>query len=162
MLAKPPLMDGLVVNVHRGLGQEAIETIGNTKLDRRGFAVFGTAGTPKVQSCSLCLEPSHLRNYRGHWDALDAHRPHHGVVNIHKDNLLGHRCLTFDMRGRRPACRAPSSRWKGWASLRYGWRTFFRTLFLHEVLWAVHRNNLKRIGGALFAAEECSRSVPCL
>lgn len=48
MLAKPPLMDGLVVNVHRGLGQEAFEAIGDTKLDRRCLAVFGTAGTPQV------------------------------------------------------------------------------------------------------------------
>ena len=95
MLAKPPLMDGLVVNVHRGLGQEAIEAIGDTKLDRRGLAVFGTAGTPEVQNCALCLEPSHLRNHRRHWDALDAHRPHHGVINIHKDHLLGHKCLTL-------------------------------------------------------------------
>lgn len=102
MLAKPPLMDGLIVNVHRGLRQEAFEAICNTKLDRGGLAVFGTAGTPKVQSCALCIEASHLRNHRRHWDALGAHRTHHGVVNIHKDHLYGHICLTSEVSGAAP------------------------------------------------------------
>ncbi len=105
MPAKPPLMDGLVINVHRGLGQEAFEAIRDTKLYRRGLAVFGTAGTPEVQSCTLCLEPSHLRNHRWHWDARDAHRPHHRVVNIHKEHLLGHRCSTLALSDMQPAPR---------------------------------------------------------
>ena len=106
MLAKPPLVDGLVVNVHRGFGQEAIEAIGDIKLDCRGVAVLSSTGTPKLQSCTLCSESSHLRNHRRHWDALDAHRPHHGVVDIHKDHLRGHRCLTLALSGTQQAPRS--------------------------------------------------------
>lgn len=95
MFAKTPLVDGLVVNVNRGLGQETLEAIGDTKLGRRGPAILGTAGTPQVQSCPLCLEPSHLRNHCRHWDALDAYRPNHRVVNIDKNHLVRHRCLPW-------------------------------------------------------------------
>jgi hypothetical protein len=93
MFAKTPLMDRLVVNVSRGLGQETLKAIGDTKFDRCGLAILGPAGTPQVQSCPLCLEPSHLRNHCRHWDALDAYRPNHRVVNIHINHLLRHRCL---------------------------------------------------------------------
>jgi hypothetical protein len=48
---------------------------------------------------SRATQASHLLNHRRHWHALDAHRTHHGVINVHKDHLLGHRCLTFDMSG---------------------------------------------------------------